>query len=77
MQEDGLIPVTKTHTMLVDGRAVIIHDVPMLQDPDTEELFLAPDTAEQLYELVRHPEQKQSVTSADVYRWTTPENVGA
>ena len=65
-REDGLIEVNKTYTTFIDGRPVVIHNVPMLQDPDT---FLAPDTAEKLYDLLKHPERKASVVTADVYEW--------
>ena len=69
MNQGGLTEVSETYTAIVDGRPVIIHNVPMLRDPDTDETFLAPDTAEKLYELLRHPEHKTGVVVADVYEW--------
>ena len=68
-REDGLIEVNKTYTAIINGRPVVIHNVPMLQDPDTEETFLAPDTAEKLYDLLKHPKRKAGVVTADVYEW--------
>ncbi len=75
--EDGLIKVNKTYTTILNGRPVVIHNVPMLQDPDTEETFLAPDTAEKLYDLLRHPDRKAGVVSADVYEWQNGAQVNA
>jgi hypothetical protein len=69
---DGLIEITKTYTAEIKGRLVVIHDVPMLQDPDTQETLLSPETAERLFELISHPEYKTGVTTADVYSWDAP-----
>ena len=68
-REDGLTEVSETYTAIVAGRPVVIHNVPMLHDPDTDETFLAPDTAEKLYELLRRPEHRIGVVVADVYEW--------
>jgi hypothetical protein len=38
-RKDGLTEVSKTYTAIVDGRPVVIHNVPMLQDPDTDGTF--------------------------------------
>jgi len=76
-REDGLTEVRETYTAVVGGRPVVIYNVPMLQDPGTYETFLAPDTAEKLYELLRHPERKTAVISADVYEWWGDAQVNA
>ena len=61
--------VSETYTAIVDGRPVVIYNVPMLHGPDTDETFLAPDTTEKLYELLRHPEHKTGVVVVNVYEW--------
>ena len=55
-----MIEVNRTYVTLVDGRPIVIHNVPMLQDPDT---------AETLYDLLAHPEHKTGEVTADVYEW--------
>ena len=67
--ENCLTKVNRTYVTLVDGRPIVIHNVPMLQDPDTEEMFLSPNTAETLYDLLAHPERKTGEVTADVYEW--------
>jgi hypothetical protein len=69
---DGLIEISQTYTTIIEGRVVVIYDVPMLQDPETQETLLSPDTAEKLFDLLSHPEYKTGVTSAEVYSWNAP-----
>ncbi len=72
VREDGLVEIKKTYTTVLHGRVVVIHDVPMLQDPDSQETLLTPETAEKLYNLLSRPEQKTGVTTADIYAWDAP-----
>jgi hypothetical protein len=68
-RDDGLIEIRQTYTTMLNGRVIVIHDVPMLQDPDTQEMLLSPETAQQLYELLNHPEYKTGIMTAEVYTW--------
>jgi hypothetical protein len=61
--------ITKTYTCVVDGRIVVVHGVPYLQDPDTLEHYLDPQDAQRLFELTRNPTAKNRVAQADVYNW--------
>ena len=70
-REDGLVEIKQTYTAVLQGR-VVVHDVPMLQDPDSQETLLTPETAEKLYNLLSRPEQKTGVTTADIYAWDAP-----
>jgi hypothetical protein len=69
VREDGLIKIRRSYTALIGDQVVVVHDVPMLLDPDNQETYLAPHTAERLYELVGDPTRKTGAVSADVYRW--------
>jgi hypothetical protein len=63
------IEIHKTYTTHVDGRAVTVHGVPFLEDPETHEHYLDPQTSERLYELVRNPSARVRSESSDVYDW--------
>jgi hypothetical protein len=58
MNHLGLVEVKQTYTTLINGTPVIVHDVPVLQDLESGEAFLSPEVAEQLFELLSHPENK-------------------
>lgn len=66
-RDDGLVETTEAYMTIVDGRIVIIHDVPMLLDPDTQEKLMTPETAARLFELLSQQEQKTGVVTSDVY----------
>ncbi len=66
---DGLVAIKTTYTAMIRGKPVMIEAVPVLQDPDTGETFLAPEIASKLFELLSLPENRFGVVQADVYTW--------
>ena len=67
--EIGFIEKDKSYTAVVNGRLVIVENVPFLIDPDTGEEYLEPMVSQQLFDLVRKPELKTREVSADLYEW--------
>jgi hypothetical protein len=65
----GFTETVKTYTAVINGRVVVVEDVPFLIDPNTGEEYLEPLVSQQLYDLVRNPELKTREISADVYCW--------
>ncbi len=73
----GLNKIEKTYAAVINGKPVVVYAVPMLQDPDTQETFLAPEVAAKLFELLSLPENKSGVTQVDVYNWKSEVRVGS
>jgi hypothetical protein len=67
--EIGFTEQNKTYTTFVNGRVVIVQDVPFLIDPETGEEYLEPLVSQQLFDLVRNPDLKTREVTADLYEW--------
>ncbi|NJK43308.1 MAG: hypothetical protein HC933_02760 [Pleurocapsa sp. SU_196_0] len=68
-KQDDLIEVHKTYTSSLDGRIVVVEDVPFMIDTETQEEYLEPLVSQRLFDLVRQPEQRDGQVTADLYRW--------
>jgi hypothetical protein len=77
MNDNDLIETRQTYTTLIKGNPVIVQDVPMLKDLESGETYFAPEVAEQLFELLSHPENKTGVMTVDVYKWQGGARVNA
>lgn len=51
--DDGLLERLVTHRIEVDGRLIVIENVPARVNEETGERFFAPDVVERLQQLVR------------------------
>jgi hypothetical protein len=69
VNHQGLVEVRQTYTTFIKGAPIIVYDVPMLQDTESGEAFLAPEVATLLFELLSHPENKTGEMLVDVYNW--------
>ena len=67
--EIGFVEKNKAYTSVVNGRVVVVQDVPFLVDPETGEEYLEPMVSQQLFDLVRNPALKTREVTADLYEW--------
>lgn len=62
-----------THTVEVDGKYVVIENVPAQLWVETGEFFFAEDTVDKIQDLVWHQRQPQRVVEAVVLAFPAPE----
>jgi len=73
IRDDGLKIVRQSYTDFVDGRSVVVHNVPYLYDEISGRFLLSPDVAEELYDLIHNPALRKTISSTDVYAWSDTE----
>jgi YgiT-type zinc finger domain-containing protein len=68
-RQESMIERRVTYTLEMDGRFVVVENVPARVDPETGEQLFAPQTVERLQEMIRGGEPPVRVIETPVYQF--------
>ena len=70
MKQENLVAQKVTYTLLKDGQFYIIENVPARVDLETGEQYFAPQTVEQLQQIIRQHPKPSRVMQTPVYNFS-------
>jgi YgiT-type zinc finger domain-containing protein len=70
MRQENLVAQKVTYTLLKDGQFYIIENVPARVDSETGEQYFAPQTVEQLQQIIRQHPKPIRIVQTPVYNFS-------
>lgn len=70
MKQENLVAQKVTYSLLKDGQFYIIENVPARVDLETGEQYFAPQTVEQLQQIIRQHPKPSRVMQTPVYNFS-------
>jgi YgiT-type zinc finger domain-containing protein len=64
-----LVEKTVTYVLEIEGKLILVENVPARVDEETGEQFFSPSTVERLQKIIREQQQPNRMIQTPVYSW--------
>lgn len=64
-----LVEKTVTYVLEIEGKLILVENVPARVDEETRENFFSPSTVERLQKIIREQQQSNRMIQTPVYSW--------
>lgn len=67
--EERLVETKITYVLEMDGKVIVVEDVPIRLNTETGERYFAPETVEQLHRIIHSNQSPQRLIQAPVFQF--------